>query len=93
MINRIAGIAVLALVFPAHSVRAQGHPQRQAVLTESVLKSMTAQKPKSKTSLSARVGMVRRSVTSGTARSPGVYGPTAVRDIRRVRPGNNLRGP
>lgn len=71
-----AGIFVAALT-PAG---AQGRPpQQQVVLSEAVLKSMTANRPKSKTPLTARVGMVRRSSIAAAKKSPAA--PTAVREI------------
>jgi hypothetical protein len=79
MTIRIAFIAAATLVLSASSANAQGRPRQQVVLSEAVLKSMIANKPKSKTPLTARVGMVRRS--SVVATKPGQAAPASVREI------------
>jgi hypothetical protein len=80
MIIRIAFIAAATLVLPASSANAQGRPAQPVVLSPAVMKSMIANKSKSKTPLTARVGMVRRS--SVVATTPGQAAPTSVREIR-----------
>jgi hypothetical protein len=73
MITRILAAAAVALVLAPHQASAQGRPPQQVVLSPAALKSLTAQKQKSKTPLTARVGMRRAPastvVTSGLARS------------------------
>ncbi|MEO5580905.1 MAG: hypothetical protein ABIR58_09610, partial [Gemmatimonadaceae bacterium] len=66
MIIRIAFIGAATLVLSASSAKAQGRPPQQVVLSEAVMKSMVAHKPKSKTPLTARLGMVRRSSVVAT---------------------------
>lgn len=78
MTIRIAFIGAATLVLSASSAKAQGRPQ-QVVLSEAVMKSMVANKPKSKTPLTARLGMVRQS--SVVATKPGQAAPTSVREI------------
>jgi hypothetical protein len=79
MILRITFIAAATLVVSASSAKAQGRPTQQVVLSEAVMKSMIASKSKSKTPLTARVGMVRRSGV--VAAKPGQAAPTSVRQI------------
>lgn len=80
MTTRTAFIGAAALVLSASSVSAQGKPPKQIVISEAVMKSMAANKPKSKTPLTARLGMIRqaRSVTPKPAHGT----PTSVREIR-----------
>jgi hypothetical protein len=59
MTIRFFAMISLAVVLGAAPVRAQGKQPQQIVFSPSVLKAMTAQKPKSKTPLSARLGMHR----------------------------------
>lgn len=84
MITRILAVAALALVPGSSPASAQGRSPQQVVISPSVLKSLTAQKQKSKTPLTARVGMRRAPaatvVTSGSAHSA----PTSVRAIRKT---------
>jgi hypothetical protein len=75
--NLLIGAATLVLA--ASSASAQGRSPQKVVLSEAVMKSMAANKPKSKTPLTARVGMVRRS--SVVATKPGQAAPTSVREI------------
>jgi len=79
MTVRIAFIGAVTLVLSASSARAQGRPSQQVVLSEAVMKSMIANKPKSKTPLGSRLGMVRRS--SVAAPAPRQAAPTSVREI------------
>ncbi len=80
MTIRVAFIGAATLVLSASSAASQGRPPQQVVLSEAVMKSMVANKPKSKTPLTARVGMVRQS--SVVATKPGQAAPTSVREIR-----------
>jgi hypothetical protein len=82
MTIRIAFIGAATLVLSASSVNAQGRPPQKVVLSEAVMKSMVANKPKSKTPLTARVGMVRQSRI--TAVKPAQTAPTSVREIAPV---------
>ncbi|MDP9177012.1 MAG: hypothetical protein M3O61_04975 [Gemmatimonadota bacterium] len=79
MTIRIAFIGAAALVLSASSASAQGRPPQEVVLSKAVMKSMVANKPKSKTPLTARVGMVRQSRVVAT--KPGQAAPTSVRAI------------
>ena len=79
MTIRTAFIAAATLVFLASSASAQGKPPQQIVLSKAVMKSMIANKPKSKTPLTARLGMVQRS--SAVATKPGQAAPTSVREV------------
>jgi hypothetical protein len=79
MTIRIALIGAATLILSASSANAQGRPPQQVVLSEAVMKSMVANKPKSKTPLTARVGMVRQ--WSVVATKPGQAAPTSVREI------------
>ena len=78
MTIRIAFIGAATLVLSAGSANAQGRPPQQVVLSEAVMKSIAANKPKSKTPFTARVGMVRR---SSVAAKPDPAAPTSVREI------------
>jgi hypothetical protein len=80
MTIRIAFIGAATLVLSASSVNAQGRPPKQVVISEAAMKSMVANKPKSKTPLTARMGMVRRSHI--VAAKPGQAAPTSVREIK-----------
>ena len=80
MTIRIAFIAAAALVLSAASANAQGRPAKTVVLSEAVMKTMVANKSKSKMPLAARVGMVRRSSVAPAA--PGPVAPTSVSEIR-----------
>ena len=78
MMIRLVFIGVAALAFSAESVQAQSPAPKQPVISEAALKSMAARKPKAKTPMAARVGMVRR--TTVVARD--VQAPqTSVREI------------
>ncbi len=79
MTLKTAFLGAATLVLSASSATAQGRPPQRVVLSEAVLKSMVAHKPKSKTALSARLGMVRRSSVMAT--KPGQAAPTSVREI------------
>ncbi len=79
MTIRIAFIGAVTLVLSASSAAAQGRPPQQVVVSDAAMKSIVANKPKSKTSLTARVGMVRRSAV--VAAKSGREAPTSVREI------------
>jgi hypothetical protein len=83
MKSRIGFVIALALAASAQTALAQGRPQQQVVVAPSVLKSMTAQKPKSKTPLTARLGMMRRAPAATRAAPSTPLGPTAVRAVPR----------
>lgn len=82
MIIRAAFIGVLALAFSAASASAQTKAPKQVVISKAVMKSMVANKPKSKAQLGARLGMVQRKsvVPTKQANLP----PTSVREVPRV---------
>jgi hypothetical protein len=82
MTTRIAFIGAATLVLSASSANAQGRPPQQVVLSEAVMKSMVANKPKSKTPLAARAGIVRRA--SVVATKPEKAAPTSVQEIKPV---------
>lgn len=70
-------MGVATLVLSASTASAQGRPPQRVVLSEAVMKSMVANKPKSKAPLTARLGMVRR---SGAVAAKSVQSaPTSVR--------------
>lgn len=79
MTIRIAFISAATLVLSASAANAQGRLPQQVVLSEAVMKSMIANKLKSKTPFTARLGMVRQS--SVVATTPGQAAPTSVREI------------
>jgi hypothetical protein len=84
MITRILAAAVVALVLGSNPANAQGRSPQQVVLSPSVLKSLTAQKQKSKTPPMARVGM-RRAPASTLGTSASAHSaPTSVRAIRKT---------
>ena len=79
MTIRIAFIGAATLVLSSSTVSAQRRPPQRVVLSEAVMKSMVANKPKSKAPLAARFGMVRWSAVVAT--KAGQVGPTSVREI------------
>jgi len=79
MTIRTAFIGAATLVVSASSTSAQGRPPQQVVVSEAVMKAMVANKPKSKTPLGARVGIVRRANVVAT--KPAQAAPTSVREI------------
>ena len=79
MTIRIAFIAAATLVLAASSANAQARAPQRVVLSETVMKSMVANKPKSKASLAARIGMVRKSGLVATG--SGQAAPTSVREV------------
>jgi hypothetical protein len=80
MMIRFVVLGAIALAASGTQAAAQGRPPQQAVVPDSVMKSMTAKKPRTKTALGARVGMVRN---AGPAAKP-VAGaaPTSVKEIK-----------
>jgi hypothetical protein len=82
MTIRTVFIGAAALVLSAASANAQGRPPKPVVLSKAVLKSMVANKPKSKTPLAARAGIVRRA--SVVATKPDKAAPTSVQEIKPV---------
>ncbi|HUQ48375.1 MAG TPA: hypothetical protein VM053_09055 [Gemmatimonadaceae bacterium] len=79
MIIRTAFIGAFALVVSAGAANAQGKATTQVVISKAVLKSMVANKKKSKAPLGARIGMVKRS--SVVAAKPQNLPPTSVKGI------------
>jgi len=73
-------IGAAAIILLAASASAQGRQPQKVVLSKAVIKSISANKPKSKIPLTARVGMVRQ--LSVVATKPGQAAPTSVREIR-----------
>ena len=81
MIIRIAFFVAATIVLSASSAHAQGRPTQQLVVSEAVMKSMIANKPKPKVKipLTARLKMSRSS--SGGEIKPSQAAPTSVREI------------
>ena len=79
MIIRTIFIGLAAVVLPVSSANAQGRPQPKVVLSGAVLKSMAANKPKSKTPFTARLKLVPRSSILTT--KPVQVAPTSVGEI------------
>jgi len=79
MTIRIAFVGAAAFMLSSSSAASQVRPPQQVVLSEGVMKSMVANKPKMKTPLTAKVGMVRRS--SIVAAKAGTAAPTSVGQI------------
>ena len=84
MTIRIALLSSLVLAFSGGSANAQGRSPQPVVLSESVLKAMTAQKPKTKTHPAQRMQVMPRSNTSSAAPKSGVFAPTSVREIKKA---------
>jgi hypothetical protein len=84
MTIRFFAMISLAVVLGAAPLCAQGKQPQQIVFSPSVLKAMTAQKTKSKTPLSARLGM-HRVPTSNISMAPNSRAaPTSVSQIRKT---------
>lgn len=79
MTIRTVFVGAVAFVLSGSAAAAQGQPQKQVVLSKAVLKSMVANKPKTKTPIGARAGIVRR--TNVVATKPEKLPPTSVRQI------------
>lgn len=86
MITRIAVAAAVILVVGTSPLSAQGTaPPKAVVISPSVIKSMTAQKPKSKKPLSSRVGMKRAPAPSVVAaHDTTAFAPTSVRAVKKI---------
>jgi len=82
MAIRTVLVGAAAFVISAASVGAQGAPKKQVVVSPNVVKSMTANKPKSKTSLGSKVGIGRK--PSVVAAKTGQAAPTSVREIKPI---------
>lgn len=81
MITRIGFICAAALICSAESASAQGQPQKQVAVSNAILKTMVANKPKSKAPLGAKVGMLKRK--SVVAPKPRTAARTSVREVAR----------
>lgn len=79
MAIRTVLVGAAALVLSAASANAQGRATKPVVVSQAVMKSMIANKPKSKTPLGTRVGIGRKSSVAAT--KPAQAGPTSVREI------------
>jgi hypothetical protein len=84
MTLRFFAMISLALVIAAAPARAQGKQPQQIVFSPSVLKAMTAQKSKSKSPLSARMGMHRTPSSNIIVARPTGAAPTSVSQIRKT---------
>jgi hypothetical protein len=69
-------------VFSASVARAQGTQIHKVAVSQAAMKAMVAHKPKSKTTFTSRVGMIRRS--SVVAARPMQRQPTSVRELTPV---------
>ena len=84
MTTRIAAVAALVLAATASPLSAQGRAPQQVVISPSVLKSITSQKPRSKTPMTARVGMTRAATPAiAGARNSGSPAATSVHAVRK----------
>ncbi len=83
MTIRFFAMISLVFVFGAGPARAQGKQPQPIVFSPSVLKAMAAQKTKSKTPLSARMGIHRIPSNIIVARASGAA-PTSVSQIRKT---------
>ncbi len=81
---RIAFMVLGLTAIAAPKARAQGRPQQQVVLSESVLKAMIAQKPKTKTPLTARIAVMRQSAANGSTAKSTHAAPASVTEIRKT---------
>ena len=80
---RVAAIAAVVFSAAASPLFAQGAAPKQVVVSPSALKAMTVQKTRSKTPMTARVGMKRaKSLPVTGARKRGPEAPTWVRELR-----------
>jgi hypothetical protein len=84
MTIRFCAMISLAVVLGAAPARGQGRQPQQTVFSPAVLKAMTAQKTKSKTPLSARLG-IQRVPSSNISTAPASHaGPTSVSQIKKI---------
>ena len=79
---RTAFIGAAAIVLWAASAGAQGKTAKPVVVTQAVLKSMDANKSKSKTPLGARIGIGKRPTAVATMQVPSA--PTSVKEIKPI---------
>lgn len=79
MIIRTAFIGAVALFLSGGPASAQGQPQKQVVISKAVMKSMVANKRKSKAPLGARAGIVKRK--NVVASPPANAAPTSVHAV------------
>ena len=84
MTTRIFAAVTVALLLGSGPASAQGRSPQQVVLSPSVLKSLTAQKQKSKIPLTARVGMRRAPASTVVTSASAHSAPTSVRAIRQT---------
>jgi hypothetical protein len=77
-------MALASIVIAAPTARAQGNPQQQFAITESVLKAMIAQKPKTKTPLTARIAAMRRPAQTRSSQVSTPTPPATVTEIRKT---------
>jgi len=78
MIIRFTLLGCATFFFGASPAYAQGRTPQKATAPDSVMKSMIVKNPKNKSTLAARFGMTRRTVT--TPAQPSA--PTSVREIK-----------
>ena len=79
---RISLIVLGSIAVAAPAARAQGHPKQQVVVSQSMLKSMIALKPKTKTPLTARIAAMRRTPAAHSAQVSAP--PATVTEIRKT---------
>ena len=79
MINRTFFLCAAAFICSASAASAQGQQRKQVVVPKTVLKSLVAHKPKTKTQLGAKAGIVTRKGASVAKRPDAI--PTAVRQV------------
>ena len=85
-IIRIFVASGVALVLGSVPAQAQGKPAQQVVISPVVARSLTAHKQKSKTPLTARVGMHRAPAATVVTTESAHTAPTSVRAIRKTIP-------
>lgn len=86
MVTRILAVAALALGLGSVPANAQGRQPQQIVLSPSVHKSLVAHRQKSKSPLTARVGMRRAPASTVVTSASAHSAPTSVRAIRKTIP-------
>ena len=79
MIIRFAFAGAAAFLVSSSTAAAQVRPPQQVVLSEAVMKSIVANKPRTKTPLTGKLGMVRRSTVIAAKSGPAA--PTSVGQI------------
>ena len=83
-IIRILAASGFALVLGSVPAQAQGRSAQQVVISPVVVKSMTAHRQKSKTPLTARVGMHRAPAATVVTTESAHTAPTSVRAIKKA---------